>query len=271
MVFAVAEDKKATTFVKPSSVRAMPAARAAYNSPANEEAKRTRLVEQYLPLVKSIVGKMVPVLPRQAEVEDIYSVAVKGLIVAISQYDPNKGSSLGAYASFRIRGAILDELRRLDYLPRGDRAKAKKLSQTISALEAKLGRPCTEDEVRDSLGLSLGEYHSLLKDTQPVYMVSVDNSSENSGDDGSADNLSEVLTDPNQQDIRDICERKDDILILRDRIKQLPEQQKKILVMYYYEEMKLSEIAVVFGLTEARISQILSHTILSLKSFFTKN
>lgn len=246
-------------------------AKSMYGNAEAEEKKRNQLIQDHLPLVKSIVGKMFPLLPKSAELEDIYSIGVKGLIVAVNQFDPVKGSSLGAYASYRIRGAIIDELRKLDYLPRGDRAKAKKLQQNIRELELKLGRPCSETEIQDHLGMSKAEYSKLLKDTQPVYLISVNQSVDNSAENGESSSLSDVLEDPNLPDLRDICDRKDDIIILRDKIKQLPDQQKKILVMYYYEEMKLSEIAVVFGLTEARISQILSHTILSLKSFFAKN
>lgn len=266
----VEEQKVEEIKIEKPSVKSVPSIRSAYGITQSDQKKRAQLIQDHLPLVKSVVGKMFPLLPKNAEVEDIYSIGVRGLITAVNQFDPKKGSSLGTYASFRIRGAILDELRKLDYLPRGDRAKAKKLQGVIAQLEARLGRPCSQEEVRADLNISLVAYHKLLKDTQPVYMISVDSdpNSESGGDSGS---LSEILADPNEQDIRDVCDRRDHINILRDRIKQLPDQQKKILVMYYYEEMKLSEIAVVFDLSEARISQILSHTILSLKSFFTKN
>lgn len=176
--------------------------------------------------------------------------------------------TLSNYAALRIRGALLDELRRLDCLPRANRAKAKSLQATIQTLESKLKRTPTEIEIRKELSLSDKEYSTLLKDTQPITFVPIESSSDGSDEGDGRVSLIESLHEPTDQTSSEVLEQKEKVAILKDLIKDLPKQQKQILMLYYYEELRLSEIAEIFSLTEGRISQILSQCILNLKSKF---
>ena len=235
-----------------------------------EGEERDRLIENYLPLVKSIVTRMRYHFPATFETDDLYGIGVQGLVLAVNNFDRSKGRSFGSYAALRIKGSMLDELRRIDCLPRSNRAKAKSLQSTIEKLEGRFKRPVTEDEVRKELGLSEFQYENLLRDTQPITFVPIEGTVGESYGDGAPPSLEEALADPNEPDVRDLVADRECVLLLRDRIKELPDTQKKALVLYYYEGLKLAEIAEIFGLTESRISQILSHTIISLRSYFSK-
>ena len=237
-----------------------------YKKAMNSEAGRNKLVEDYLPLVKATVLRMKHNFPESYQIDDMYGVGARALVIAVNQFDSSKGKSFGNYAALRIRGALLDELRRLDYLPRSNRAKAKSLQLTIQTLENKLKRSPSAEEVRQELSLSEGEYASLLKDTQPISFVPIENSTENSGSSEDRLSLVDSLTDPTDQTSAELLEHKEKVAILKELIKELPDQQKKILMFYYYEELRLSEIAEIFGLTEGRISQILSQCVLNLKA-----
>ena len=241
-----------------------------YRETMFEGEERDRLIENYLPLVKSIITRMRIHFPQSVETDDIYGIGVQGLVLAVNNFDGSKGRSFGGYAALRIKGALLDELRRIDCLPRSSRAKAKSLQATIEKLEGRYKRPVTEDEVRDELGLRKDQYQALLRETQPVTFLPIDGSMKEGAGKEAPSTLEEALADPNEPDVRDLVEGRERVLMLRDRIKELPDMQKKTLVLYYYEGLKLAEIAEIFGLTESRISQILSHTIISLRSYFTK-
>jgi RNA polymerase sigma factor for flagellar operon FliA len=241
-----------------------------YRETMFEGEERDRLIENYLPLVKSIITRMRIHFPQSVDTDDLYGIGVQGLILAVNNFDGSKGRSFGGYAALRIKGGLLDELRRIDCLPRSSRAKAKSLQATIEKLEGRYKRPVTEDEVRDELGLRKDQYQALLRETQPVTFLPIDGSMKEGAGKEAPSTLEEALADPNEPDVRDLVEDRERVLILRDRIKELPDMQKKTLVLYYYEGLKLTEIAEIFGLTESRISQILSHTIISLRSYFTK-
>ena len=231
------------------------------------EKGRDKLIEDYLPLVKSIVVRMRHNFPDHYDLEDIYGVGVKALVLAVNQFDPSKGKAFGSYAGLRIRGSLLDELRKIDCLPRANRAKARSLQATIALFEAENMRSPTADEVCEQLGITAVEYGKLLNETQPISFIPLEGNSQNGYDEDNLP-LTETLDDPTLSTSSDKLEEKEKILILRDKIKDLPDQQKKILMLYYFEELRLSEIAEVFGLSEGRISQILSQTILTLKSQF---
>ncbi|MBT3666458.1 MAG: FliA/WhiG family RNA polymerase sigma factor [Opitutae bacterium] len=250
-----------------SSVR-MKEAADKYLRAMSDEKSRDQLIEDYLPLVKSIVSRMRFHFPDHYEIEDMYGIAVKALIVSVNQFNPSKGKSFGNYAALRIKGSLLDELRKIDSLPRANRAKARSLQATIAEMESRVKRPVSVDEVKEELNLSHSEYETLLKETQPITFVPIDAPvSANSGD-GDSTPLSETISDPTEQDASEKTEYREKVLLLRDKIKNLPDPQKKILMLYYYEELKLSEIAHIFGLSEGRISQILSQSVLTLRSHF---
>jgi len=240
-----------------------------YKQAMKGEKSRNEWIENYLPLVKSIVSRLRHHFPESYETEDMYGIGARALVLAVNKFDSSRGKAFGNYATLRIKGALLDELRRIDALPRSNRAKARSLQATIAAFESKHNRAPSISEIKNELGLSQAEYEKLLKQTQPITFVPIDGgTSDYQG--GSEDTLplAETLSDPTDISAPERAEKKEKVEMLRDLIKELPDQNKKILMLYYYEELKLSEIAQIFSLTEGRISQILSHSLLCLRSNF---
>jgi RNA polymerase sigma factor for flagellar operon FliA len=220
-------------------------------------------LKSHMPLVRSVVDRMRASLPPHIDIQDLYSVGLLGLINALRRFDPTHGITFASYATMRIRGAVLDELRRMDWMSRSLRVKAKKLTEVISAFEQKVGRPATEAEIAEELGISPEEYTTLLDDVRPVSYVELDSLS---GDDEDS-NLHDVIADENQPTASDLAMKQELIQLVSERIEKLPEIQRKILAMYYHENLRLAEIAKIFGLTESRICQIHTQAVLSLKSY----
>ncbi len=163
----------------------------------------------------------------------------------------------------RIRGAVLDELRRLDWCPRRARAKARKIKEVINEIEQATGSAASEDEIQQRLGLSTKEYNRWMEEARPVTFVAIDGSAD---DDHEGTSLHEVIADENNVLARDRMEHEELLQLVAQRIQQLPDIPRKILAMYYFENMRLAEIAEVFGLTESRICQIHSQTVLALRA-----
>lgn len=241
-----------------------------YRKASGQDGPDWSLIERYLPLVKAIVSRMRIYFPPNAELDDLYSVGVSGLITAIRRCDPDKSESFGAYAALRIRGAILDELRKLDLMPRGDRLQAKRLRVVVTELEQKLQRPASEDEIAEAMGISRQQYMALLDQIRPISFISLDSSatSDSPGSEGNA--VHEVVSDDTLPDARDRAEKHEMVALLRERIKVLPDIPRKVLMMYYYEGMRLAEIATVFGLTESRICQIHAQAVISLRTYLDR-
>jgi RNA polymerase sigma factor for flagellar operon FliA len=223
------------------------------------------LIERFLPLVRNVVDRIKLTLPPHIDADDLYSVGVTGLIAAVRKFDPQQGNTFAGYAALRIRGAVLDELRRMDWCPRRTRARARKLKESINALEQKLGRTANEDEICEELGLSHKEYAKWLDEIRPVTFIALDQHTE--GEESEGASLHELLADENDTTGRESLEKQELLKILTQRMAELPDIPRKILAMYYFENMRLAEIAAVFGLTESRICQIHSQTILSLRSY----
>ncbi len=226
------------------------------------------LLEKYLPLVKSIVSRMRIYFPPQAEQEDFYSIGITGLITAIRRCDPEKIDSFSSYAALRIRGAILDELRRMDWMPRANRIRAKKLRRTIEEVEQRIGGPATEEEMCKELGVSRKEYAHLLDEMRPISLISLD--SPVGQEDGEGAKIHEVISDETELDARERCEKREVVKLMKERIHNLPEVPRKVLMMYYFENMRLAEIAEVFDLTESRICQIHAQAIISLRTYLQR-
>jgi RNA polymerase sigma factor for flagellar operon FliA len=222
------------------------------------------LIERFLPLVRNVVDRIKLTLPQHIDADDLYSVGVMGLISAVRKYDPTQGNTFAGYAAMRIRGGILDELRRMDWCPRRTRARARKLKESINAVEQKLGRAATEDEICKELGLTRKEYAKWLDEVRPVTFVALDQHAE--GEESEGASLHELLADETNTTGRDNLEREELLKILSQTMSELPDIPRKILAMYYFEGMRLAEIAAVFGLTESRICQIHSQTILGLRA-----
>ncbi len=226
------------------------------------------LIERYLPLVRNVVDRIKLTLPPHIDADDLYSVGVTGLIAAVRKFNPEQGNTFAGYAATRIRGAVLDELRRMDWCPRRARARGRKLKEAINVLEQKLGRAASEAEICKELDLTPKEYAKWLDEARPVTFVALDQHAEGEESDGAS--LHELLADETDVTGRENLEKAEMLQLLTQRIAELPDIPRKILAMYYFEKMRLAEIAEVFDLTESRICQIHAQTIIGLRAFLSR-
>ena len=226
--------------------------------------EKDKLVLEYAPLIKFIAQKIAVRLPSNIELDDLISSGVIGLMDAIDKYDPSRDNKFKTYAEFRIRGAILDELRAQDWVPRSIRDKAKLLDKTMANLEADLGRIPTDEEVAKTLNVSIDEFHELLNQVRPVSLLSIDESQTFSNvDKKSILNILEgcKLNNPfNQLNIKSVKD------IVTQAIEELPERQRLVLSLYYYEDLNLKEIGKVLRVTESRVSQLHAQAVSRLRN-----
>ncbi|MDX1952334.1 MAG: FliA/WhiG family RNA polymerase sigma factor [Verrucomicrobiota bacterium] len=232
-------------------------------------AAEAEMVEQYLPLVKTVVGRLAVSLPPHVDAEDLYSSGLVGLLNAVRNFDPEGGSTFESYARVRIRGAIFDELRRLDWVPRSVHDKARKVQTIMQRLEQQNGCIPTNAQMAHALDITVEEYEELLTEIRPATFVCLDAAP--SGDDDGDSSRYDSIADQSQENPVDATARRELARVIADRLEQLPEMQRKVLALYYFEDLRLREIAEVFGVTESRICQIHAQAILSLKSFLQQH
>jgi RNA polymerase sigma factor for flagellar operon FliA len=237
----------------------------ARDTDANSEGLFQHLIENHLPLVRSIVERMRRKLPSKIETDELYSIGVTGLVAAARNYRASRECSFASYATTRIRGAILDELRRMDWMSRATRSKAKRLGSAISKLEQAQGGSISQDLLCAEMQMSESELADLMEEVRPVKFVSLDGVDEQS--DLEDQSLHEIIPDDSCVAPLDALERKEVLSLLAQRMEQLPAVPKKVLAMYYYENMRLSEIASCFGLTESRICQIHTQAVGLLRNY----
>jgi RNA polymerase sigma factor for flagellar operon FliA len=226
------------------------------------------LVQQYLPLVRTAVGRLAMTLPEHVDQDDLHSAGLMGLLQALRNYDPACGSSFESYARVRIRGSMLDELRRMDWVPRTVHEKARRIQAVIAQLEQKLGRTPTEEQVARELNISVSEYNELLDEVRPAAFICLDATCSPEG--AEAGNLYDVVADPVENSPVEETSRRELKQVIFERLKQLPDMQRKVLALYYGEDLHLREIAEAFGLTESRICQIHAQAILSIRSYLQR-
>jgi len=226
------------------------------------------LIEQYLPLVKTVVGRIAMTLPSYVDLEDLYSAGTVGLLNALRNFDTENGAQFETYARIRIRGAVLDELRRMDWVPRPVREKARKIQDTMQRLEQAKGALPSEEEMAAALGLSAGDYLRLLDEIRPAVFVCLDAAAGGDTSDG-MENY-ESIADAAQESPMQGASRRELAQLILDRLQQLPPMQQKVLALYYFEDLRLREIAEAFGLTESRICQIHAQAILAIKAYLQK-
>jgi RNA polymerase sigma factor for flagellar operon FliA len=225
------------------------------------EDERERLILEHLPQVRLIARRIQERLPENIALEDLVSTGVLGLISAIDNFDPRHNVKLKTYAEYKIRGAILDSLRGLDWAPRQKRRKAKQIEAAISAAEQRLKRTPTEDEIAAQLEISLDEYHEWLVEIRGLNVASLDYAASDQGKE-----LLHYLPDERDNLPSTLLERSELERLLAQGIESIPAIERTVLSLYYQEELTLREIAQVVNLHESRISQLKSQAILRLRS-----
>jgi RNA polymerase sigma factor for flagellar operon FliA len=227
-------------------------------------ASENSIIEQYLPLVKTVVGRLAMTLPAHVNSDDLYSAGLVGLLQAVRRFDRKCGTSFEHYARTRIRGAILDELRRLDWVPRSVHDKAKKVAVIMQDLAQRHGCIPTDAQMASAMQMPLSQYEELLEEIRPASYVCLDSLQDHDGEGGGASY--DVVADESQVDPGKRAATREMAGMIEQHLKQLPEMQRKVLALYYVEDLRLREIAEVFGVTESRICQIHAKAILTLKA-----
>ncbi len=224
--------------------------------------EQERMLVEHLPTVRYLARKIHERLPQHVEMDDLVSAGVLGLIDAFQKFDPNKKVQFRSYAQFRIRGAILDSLRTLDWSPRELRRKGRALEEAIRALTVRLGRAPSEPEIALEMGMELGEYQQLLGELKGLEIGTLHvERSEDSGE----EELAYIPNSP-EEDPLFRCLKSEMQSRLAAAIDQLPERERLVMTLYYYEEMTMKEIGLTLGVVESRVSQIHASAVLHLRS-----
>lgn len=231
----------------------------------NDPKIREYFVNKYSPLVKYVAGKIAIGMPQNVDFDDLVGYGVFGLLDAINKFDPEKDIKFKTYAVTRIRGAIYDELRSIDWVPRSIRQKAKELERVIGSLENRLGRSATDAEIAKEMGLSLKEFHTLVLKLSGASMLSLSDVWY-IGDESDQVSVMETIESPKSLNPDVIVEREEIKNIIVKAISELPDKEKKVLILYYYEDLTLKEIGEVLQVTESRISQLHTKAIMRLRS-----
>jgi RNA polymerase sigma factor for flagellar operon FliA len=234
-------------------------------SRTRDKSIRDRLILTYAPLVKYVAGRLGSGLPAHVDEGDLVSYGLLGLIGAIERYDPSRDIKFETYAIARIKGAIIDELRALDWVPRSVRSRAREIERAIAELEAKTGHAPTDDQIAAKIGISVDELEESLTDISRSSIAALDElwSLSGEGDQISLMDTIEDETGPRPEAALDQTEMRE---ALADAIARLPEREKLVVTLYYYEELTLREIGEVLGVTESRVSQLHTKAILRLKA-----
>ncbi|MFD0261464.1 RNA polymerase sigma factor WhiG [Kitasatospora indigofera] len=227
---------------------------------------REQLILHYSPLVKYVAGRVGVGLPANVEQADFVSSGVFGLIDAIEKFDIDRAIKFETYAISRIRGAIIDELRALDWIPRSVRQKAKAVERTYATLEAKLRRTPHEPEVAAEMGIAIEDLHAIFSQLSLANVVALDELLHPVGEGGDRLSLVDVLEDRGADNPVAVAEDREMRRLLANAINTLPEREKTVVTLYYYEGLTLAEIGQVLGVTESRVSQIHTKSVLQLRA-----
>jgi len=223
---------------------------------------RSQLIRENMPLVELVVQRMVPQVPSFMTKEDMVSAAMVGLVDAANKFDPVKGVKFKTFAEYRVRGAIFDEMRKLDWFSRSMRDKQNQLTQTMLRLERQLGRSPEEEEMAREMDITIDEYHDLLIQVSHLGCVSLHETLDHSEEGRSfLDNL-EDIGGPAPDDI---IEKEELTRIMADILEELSKKERLVIALYYYEELTQKEIAEVLSVSEGRVSQLHSQALLKLR------
>jgi len=229
-------------------------------------ADREQLILEHLPQVRLIARRIHERLPESVSLEDLVSTGIIGLISAIDNFDPRHNVKLKTYAEYKIRGAILDSLRGLDWAPRQQRKRAKQIEAAIAAAEQRLHRAPTEAEIAEQLGISLEEYHEWLIEVRGLNVGSLESTASGDGN----HSLLKYISDSEENWPSRLLERSELEKLLAQAIEKMPQVERTVLSLYYQEEMTLREIASIVNLHESRVSQLKSQAILRLRAYIEK-
>jgi len=229
---------------------------------------REKFIKQYAPLVKYVAGKIAVGMPHNVEFDDLVSFGVFGLFDAIEKFDPEKHVKFKTYAVTRIRGAIFDELRSIDWVPRSVRQKTREIDEAVHRLESNLGRSATDQEIARELNMSGEDFQKTLLKVSGTSILSL-NDIWYTGDDNDKVAIVDSIESPKSLNPDMIVEKGEIKRVIIDAINNLPDKEKKVLVLYYYEDLTLKEIGKVLNVTESRISQLHTKAIMRLRSRLT--
>jgi RNA polymerase sigma factor FliA len=246
--------------------KALQTARTHSSTPARSSAHEDRqeaLVKEFAPTIKYLASRLAVRLPSYLDAEDLYSVGLIGLLNAFERYDPTREAKFKTYAEYRIRGAMLDEIRSMDWIPRSVRDRISFLSRTCDALQKKFGRPPSEEEIAAAMGMNQEELNDFMARSQGAFMLSLEDLDSQEPEPRM---LMQCMADPGARDpLADLVsegKRK----TLAAAIEVLPQKERMVLTLYYYEELTMKEIGKVLQVTESRVSQLHSQALLRLKT-----
>jgi RNA polymerase sigma factor for flagellar operon FliA len=231
-----------------------------------DKALRDRLILTYAPLVKYVAGRIGSGLPAHVDEGDLVSYGLLGLIGAIERFDPERDIKFETYAMARIKGAIIDELRALDWVPRSVRSRAREIERAIADLESRLGRAPTDEEIAKKIGITVDELEDSLTQISRSSIAALDELWTISGEGGDQVSLLDTIEDTEGPDPQTELAQTELREALGESIARLPEREKLVITLYYYEELTLREIGEVLGVTESRVSQLHTKAILRLKA-----
>jgi len=224
-------------------------------------AERDALINETLPLIKHIAHRVAIRLPNNVEIRDLINAGVLGLMDAIEKFEPERNVKFKTYAEVRIRGAILDSLRDLDWAPRSLRKKSKDLERIYADLSQKLGRPATDEEVSEAMGGNIEDFHALVDQLHGLTIGSFENLS----DSEDSENYINYYPDDGSNDPYAKFESNELTRLLADAVEELPEKERLVLSLYYYEEFTMKEIGALLGVNESRVSQLHTKATLRLR------
>lgn len=231
-------------------------------------ALRDKFIRQYMPLVKYVAGKVAVGMPNSVEYDDLVGFGQFGLLDAINKYDTSKNVKFKTYAVTRIRGAIFDELRQIDWVPRSVRQKSREIEDAVVTLESRLGRTATDSEIASSLNMSESEYHRTVMKVSGTSILSL-NDVWYTGDDNDNMSIGNNIESPTSLNPDVIAEREEIRKVIAKAISELPEKEKMVIVLYYHEDLTFKEIGEVLEVSESRISQLHAKANERLKSKLT--
>ncbi len=232
---------------------------------SGDTAARDRLILHFSPLVKYVAGRVAVGLPANVDQADLISYGIFGLIDAIDKFDQERGIKFETYAISRIRGSIIDELRAIDWVPRSVRSKARDIEKAYTALENKLKRPPSDKEIAEELGISIDDLNHIYTQLSNVSLVALDELMSVEGERGDKLSLVETIEDTKTTSPTEAVESEEMKAILADAINRLPEREKIVITLYYYEGLTLAEIGQVLGVTESRVCQMHTKAVLALR------